>query len=306
MMEKPRVIWVLCDGKPGHENQSLGLAEALQRRVACEIHRIQLERAVIWTRLRQAVRMAEKLPAPDFLFGAGHATHVPLWWLARNTGAKSVVLMKPSLPLAFFDFCIAPYHDFPEGFQHPKVMLTHGALHRVTPGTELRSGGLILIGGPAQNAAWEGSTMEAILDSVVQDGNWIIGDSRRTPSGWLNGLRGKWPNVQVVSHASTGSDWVRERMQRAEQVWVTEDSVSMICEAVGSGAQVGVLPMPGGAQRLRVKRGIDGLVNAGYAVRLETWEKTRCLTHPVVPLHEAERCAQWLMGCPLREEQTAL
>jgi mitochondrial fission protein ELM1 len=296
MMEKPRVIWVLCDGKPGHENQSLGLAEALQRRVACEIHRIALNMAVFWRRSGGAVEAAQSLPAPDFIFGAGHATHLTLMRLARRSGAKSVVLMKPSLPLACFDLCIAPYHDFPEGFQHPHVLLTHGALHRVTPGSGPRSGGLILIGGPAQGDVWDAAGMEKILDTLVKEGSWIIGDSRRTPEDWLEGQQGRWPNVELVPHATTGPDWVRERMQSAEQVWVTVDSVSMICEAAGSGARVGILPMPGSTPRVRVNRGIDGLVGAGYATRYEMWLETRVLPPAQGPLLEADRCAEWLLG----------
>jgi len=296
MMEKPRVIWVLCDGKPGHENQSLGLAEAVQRRVACEVRSIPLVRGMFWKRLREAVRAAKCLPDPDFILGAGHATHLPLWWLSRRHKATSVVLMKPSLPLACFDRCIAPMHDFPNDFQDPRVMLTHGALHRVTPGDGTRSGGLILIGGPAKGSAWDGNTMDAVLHSLVSNGTWTIGDSRRTPPGWLAGLQGCWPSVRLVPHAETGPDWVRDQMRAAEQIWVTEDSVSMICEAAGSGARVGILPMPGSAQRARVKRGIDGLVAAGHATRYEIWKETGSLPTAAHPLREADRCAEWLLG----------
>ena len=296
MMEKPRVIWVLCDGKPGHENQSLGLAEAMQRRVPCEVCRIPLEGSFFWQRIGSAARIAKSLPDPDFILGAGHATHLPLWWLSRRRKATSVVLMKPSLPPGCFDRCIAPDHDFPDGFQVPNVMLTHGALHRVTPGSVPRSGGLILIGGAAKGSSWDGTTMEAVLHSIVNEGSWTIGDSRRTPPGWLAGLHGRWPNVRLVPHTETGPDWVRDQMQVAEQVWVTEDSVSMICEAAGSGARVGILPMPGSAQRLRLKRGVDGLVAAGYATRYERWKETGTLLPAARPLQEADRCAEWLLS----------
>lgn len=137
--------------------------------------------------------------------------------------------------------------------------------------------------------------MEAVLDSLVREGAWTIGDSRRTPAGWLDGLRGRWPDVKLVSHADTGPDWVRAQMQAAEQVWVTEDSVSMICEAAGSGARAGILPIPGSRPRARVKRGIDGLVDAGYATRYETWKESRSLPPAGQPLLEAARCAEWLL-----------
>ena len=32
------VVWLVTDGKPGHENQSRGLAEALARATPTEIH----------------------------------------------------------------------------------------------------------------------------------------------------------------------------------------------------------------------------------------------------------------------------
>ena len=136
--------------------------------------------------------------------------------------------------------------------------------------------------------------MEAVVCSLVSDGQWIIGDSRRTPAGWLAGLQGRWPNVKLVPHAETGPDWVRDRMRAAGQVWVTEDSVSMICEAAGSGARVGILPMPGAAPRARVQRGIEGLVAGGHATRYEAWKVAGVLPPAVRPLLEADRCAEWL------------
>ncbi|MBM3864135.1 MAG: hypothetical protein FJ385_09365 [Verrucomicrobia bacterium] len=112
-MDDPLVLWLIGDGKPGHENQSLGLAEAIGRRVPVDIHRIRLAQGRgLLGRLAAATATAKTLPRPDFILGAGHATHLPLLWLARKYGAKSVVLMKPSLPLACFDWCIAPEHVF--------------------------------------------------------------------------------------------------------------------------------------------------------------------------------------------------
>ncbi|MFH4347311.1 ELM1/GtrOC1 family putative glycosyltransferase, partial [Acinetobacter baumannii] len=37
--------------------------------------------------------------------------------------------------------------------------------------------------------------------------------------------------------------WIFEEMQKAEAVWVTEDSVSMIYEALTAGCRVGVIAM---------------------------------------------------------------
>src|SRR5690606_13546058 len=131
---EPLVIWLLGDGKPGHENQSAGLAEALARRVTCSIHRISLAgtRGIL-PRMRRAVAESRSLPRPDLIIGAGHATHPSLLWLAHRHGAFSVVMMRPSLPLSWFGLCLAPAHDFPAAPAAPGLVLTRGALNRVPP-----------------------------------------------------------------------------------------------------------------------------------------------------------------------------
>ena len=97
---KTLTLWLLGDGKPGHENQSLGLADALSRRVPCEVHRVSIagKRGIV-TRVKAALQASEGLPVPDLVIGAGHATHFALLWLARKHRARSIVLMKPSLPM---------------------------------------------------------------------------------------------------------------------------------------------------------------------------------------------------------------
>lgn len=203
--------------------------------------------------------------------------------------------MKPSLPVSWFDRCIAPMHDFPEGYSHECVILTHGALNRMSPADQERKGGLILVGGAPKGQSLNGGDMEKMISEICSEGEWILGDSRRSPDGWLEGLKGKWANVELVSHRTTGPDWVRERMQRAAEIWVTQDSVSMVCEAAASGARVGVLPLPGVKPRERVNRGIDSLVADGYVTRYETWRAARCLPVSKGPLLEADRCAGMLL-----------
>ena len=155
------VIWVLDDGKPGHRNQSLGLAEAMGRIRDVSIHLISLPHNVgIFSRIKKACEEAGKLPKPDFVMAAGHKTHLALLYLARKTGARSVVLMKPSMPCRWFDHCLIPEHDFQEGVKTPRnVILTKGALNRVTydPGAKDGSG-LILIGGKSSEFGFDGES----------------------------------------------------------------------------------------------------------------------------------------------------
>jgi mitochondrial fission protein ELM1 len=296
-VEQALTIWRISDGKPGHDNQSLGLAEAVLRRVSGGVHGISLaESGGFFARLRSAVEAAAALPAPDLILAAGHATHPALLWLARRHRAKSVVLMKPSLPLSWFDLCIAPEHDFPAGCGRPNLMLTRGALNRVTPGDGERTGKLILLGGPSKTHGWDGAAMLAMLAQATDRGGWELTDSRRTPEGFLAQIREKLPGISAISHKQTPPGWVPEKLRAAKEVWVTEDSVSMIYEALTSGARVGLLPVPRLKTQSRVLRGIDGLLADGYLTPFARWTETQHLVTPPETLAEADRCARELVA----------
>ena len=291
-MKLPLIIWLISDGKPGHENQSLGLAEALGRRMPCQIHRISIAgKSGLIGRIRRACADSAAFPAPDLILAAGHATHPALLWLSHKHRAKSIVLMKPSLPISWFDLCIAPAHDFPMACTRPNLILTRGALNRVTPGEGERSGKLILLGGPSKSHGWNGEAMLDMLALATDRGGWELTDSRRTPEGFLDQVREKLPGITAISHTETPPGWVPEKLRMAKEVWVTEDSVSMIYEALTSGARVGLLPVPRMTKNSRVLRGIDGLLADGYLTPFARWAETQRITRPPDTLCEAERCA---------------
>jgi mitochondrial fission protein ELM1 len=79
-------------------------------------------------------------------------------------------------------------------------------------------------------------------------------------------------------------------------VWVTEDSVSMLHEAVTAAARVGVLPVPRLDRRSRVVRAVEELITAGHACPLGTWRRNGRELPPPKPLHETARCADWILA----------
>ena len=298
--QKPLVIWVLDDGKPGHRNQSLGLAEAMGRIRDVSIHLLSLPHNVgIFSRIKKACEEAGKLPKPDFVMAAGHKTHLALLYLARKTGARSVVLMKPSMPCRWFDHCLIPEHDFQEGAKTPRnVILTKGALNRVTydPGAKDGSG-LILIGGKSSEFGFNGESLHKAINEIVgQDEGvqWTLTDSRRTPTGFLQSLKGI--PISTHPHQTTDSDWLPNQLRRASVVWVTEDSVSMIYEALSSGAQVGLLPMPRVKNAGRVARGVESLLQEDRLGAYSSWRQSSELPRGHGILAEADRCANEVLG----------
>lgn len=298
-MTAPLVIWLVGDGKPGHENQSLGLAEAIGRRVPISLHRIELAgQPTVLRRVKRSLDVAPSLPLPDLILGAGHATHLPLIGLARRTGAPCVVLMRPSLPTGLFDLCLVPDHDLTAKTKAENVIATLGALNRVHPSSDrARHGRIILLGGPSSTHGWDTPTILGALGEITHaQSGWILADSRRTPEGVREAVRESFPSIKVFPHEETTKGWLPEQLASAREVWVSEDSISMIYEALSSGAKVGLLPVPRLKARGRVSRGVDQLVSDGYLTPWSTWQVCRELSTTAPVLREADRCAGLILG----------
>lgn len=294
-MTRPIQIWLLGDGRAGHLNQSLGLAEAIGRKTPTEVQQITVPTGSPLHRIRALSRLVRKLPAPDLLLGTGHRTHLPMIWLCRKTKARTVVLMRPTLPTGLFDLCLIPRHDLTHADPPANVISTIGALNRVVAAPEAtRNGRLILIGGPSGQHGWDAATLAPAIGeitSAASDTPWEIADSRRTPEGFLKSLENLTPELILHPHQQTGPDWLAAKLATADTVWVTEDSVSMVCEALTAGARVGILPMPRTRKRSRVVRGLTLLADDGLVTTLEQWRQSGKLTEAPTRLAEADRAA---------------
>ena len=298
MAERSLTLWLIGDGKPGHQNQSLGLAEAMQRHAACDIYRISIAvKGGIIGRVRAALAQSAGLPKPDFIVAAGHATHLALLCLARKHQAKSIVLMRPSLPLRCFDLCIAPHHDFPKKPTRKNLILTRGAINRVHASDSPKTGKLILIGGPSKTHGWDtGAMLDMLARITADDRGWQLTDSRRTPEGFLDQARVRLEGLEIFSCQETSPDWLPSKLREADEVWVSEDSVSMIYEALSSSARVGLLSVPRLNRSSRVLLGIDELVETGFLTPFSAWQRTGQLRPAPEALNEAARCAGIVLG----------
>lgn len=294
MGKAPQFVRVLSDGRPGHENQSIGLAEAIARRNNARVEVVRfVKHDLLWHRYGKAVAGDGLV---DLLIGAGHKTHLALCLAASKLGAKSVVIMSPTWPLRLFDLCLAPQHDLRSGrLSHPRVISTFGALNRlpeIIPVKQAR--GVVLIGGPSKSHGWSAEALLAAIVAVVNarpNLSWTIADSRRTPEGFLDRLRQPQLAAELVSHRQTKPEWLPAQLGAAEEAWVTEDSVSMIFEAVTAGARTGVLPVPAHKSSADPVRAIRELVRQGHATDYETWKGNGRQLPPPKPFHETGRCA---------------
>lgn len=270
--------------------------EALERIVPLECHTLpplSTPRALICL-LTGRFPEADDRPSPDLIVGAGHRTHLSLLAARRSRRGKIVVLMKPSLPLTWFDLCLIPEHDDPPVRAY--VMTTRGALNRIRPSLDHDPGrGLFLIGGPSAHFGWDDHALVRQIATIVKAQihiSWTLTTSRRTPVSFLEALSGlSVNNLTVVPFAETGPAWLPAQLSRAAQVWVTADSVSMVYEALTAGAGVGILEVP---KRMdsRVMRGLHTLIRDGLITPFSCWQEGGRLQAPSPPLNEAARCAE--------------
>ncbi|MEM7251069.1 MAG: ELM1/GtrOC1 family putative glycosyltransferase [Pseudomonadota bacterium] len=305
-MNEPLTVWRFSDGKQGHENIALGFIDALARRRPLRV--IDAPRVDVIDGVRAisgaTVSTWRGLPSPAWAIGAGHRTHWSLLVARRTQRCGALVLMRPSLPVRWFDACVAPAHDrLPVD---DRVFLTQGVPNRVvSPSRRTASGreslgksarGLILVGGPSRHHTWLNPEFIGQIKHVLaarEIASWTIADSRRTPSHTTESLaRLANDNIQFVHHADVDRDWLPTQLQNHHTAWVSEDSVSMVYESLSAGLAVGLLHVPR-TRPSRVVRSICLAAQETPAIFFTDWRSGTPLQPAIPPLNEAERAADW-------------
>ncbi|MCB1742453.1 MAG: mitochondrial fission ELM1 family protein [Gammaproteobacteria bacterium] len=309
-----RVLRV-SDGKRGHDNQSIGLLEALARRSQIQVMTLPLVPASRTHVLRVAGRIAlgADTPllagmgagadthgrlaelSPQLVVGAGKRCHWPLLAAARRYRARGIVLMNPGPYRRLFDLCIVPRHDGVG--PAPGILHTDGAINRIRPCPSARRDdhALVLLGGPASGLRWnDAHIVQQVRRLVASGGCWTVASSRRTPPTVLAQLADS--AAKLVPFDSVDGNWLPRMLPRFATIWVSEDSASMLYEALSAGAATGVLEVAGAARRGWVSSGVHELRERGLLVTYGDWSRGRAPHAPAVPLAEADRCAQWLLS----------
>lgn len=291
----PLSIWCWQDGKLGHTHQTFGLIGALQEIApakVCEFHTGD------WSFLSQ--KRSDLLKSPDLLIGAGHATHLPMLLARWRWGGKIIVLMKPSLPLAWFDLCIIPSHD--RVVSQPHLLMTQGVLNHIQPSQQLDSQtGLILIGGTSRHYHWHDELLLDKITIVITSSplvHWTLTTSRRTPLSFIEKMKTTLAKENfpctLIEHTVVDGQWLPAQLAQSGVVWVTIDSVSMIYEALTAGSAVGILELPL-KRRGRVSQGVEDLALQRKVTFYDAWQQGESLTQASQPFCEAKRCAKWIV-----------
>ena len=291
------VIWRLTDGKRGHERQTEGLAAALEALIPASVYSISVNASALkhfYHFCRSRFPNGASFPRPHLIVGAGRACQWPLLAARRACGGRCIYLMRPSLPIKWFDLCIIPRHDDPRISTH--VIVSEGPLNPIRPTPpRVRQTGLILIGGSSRHYRWNTRDILQQVTRITEhrpDISWQICDSRRTPDDLRAALtKAKFLNAEYLPHDGIGRDWLPTAMQRSRYIWVSADSVAMIYEALTSGALVGFLDVPV-RRRSRVTELTSDLKARKQIACIDDWLELGAMNVDSRPLNESHRCAQ--------------
>lgn len=309
-----QTCWVLTDGKPGMENQCLGLAEALGleavvKRIAPRFPWSRLPPHLWVAPLRAPGPQGDPVapPWPDILIATGRQTvAIALAIKAASKGDTFCVqIQNPTAGRDRFDLLAIPAHD---GVRGDNVIETAGALHRVTAeklaveGAKFqatlaalpRSLVAVLIGGSNRQYRMTAQVTRKLADALVrlvetQDAGLAITASRRTGAAneaiLRDALEAPLADGRAWLWDGTGENPYFGLLAEADAIAVTADSVSMVSEACSTGKPVYVIDLEGGSPKfdrfhagLRA-RGLTRPFDGG----LETW------TAP--PLNDTEAVA---------------
>jgi len=300
---KPPVIWLLTDNKPGHRNQLKGLGNRLRVLAGASLHWVDasLIKVPFWRVLLATPPPLQdpELPDPDLIIAAGSSTHRLLLALRKFKKTRTLVMMKPNFPIRLISAAVIPAHDRVQ--PSSRVLVTEGVVNAVTPLARIteKQEALVLVGGPSPHFAWKDELiLGQILDLISQHPSWrwTIGSSRRTPQSLqkqLDPLAGL--KVTVVHPQQTYQDWLSHKLTASRAVWVTPDSMSMVCEAATSGVPTGLFEIPARSGS-RVAEGVNRLKQEGYVEPFRDHSKVMSGDiSKADTLWEANRAALWVL-----------
>ncbi|MGO9487027.1 MAG: mitochondrial fission ELM1 family protein [Rhodomicrobium sp.] len=311
------VCWCLTDGRPGMENQTVGLAEAMGlkpvvKRVFLKTpwrilspHIAAFKRYAISNRGDQVAP-----PWPDILIATGRPSVLPPLYVKEQSGGRTFIVQLQN-PVSFrsrFDRIVVPAHD---GVSGGNMIVMEGALHRITPERlaaeaprwESRFAGLprprlgVLLGGPNARFGMGSEEIQKLasqLKALASQG-WglLITGSRRTGAANIEALRQALEGLPAFISDGEGDNPYFGMLAHADAFIVTCDSVNMVTEACSTGkpVHVAMLPTPGrrgGGMRDKFARFHRSLQESGrtrpFAGQVETWTYE--------PLREMERVAR--------------
>jgi mitochondrial fission protein ELM1 len=240
-------IWLILDGKRGHEKQIEDLVFSINKKIKANITKIKkisfLNTFLNFMRIGND--SCKYYPRPDLIIAAGHQTHLDALQKKIRYGGKIILIMKPSIPSFLFDLIIIPSHD--NIFWKKNTLTIDGTVNKITnKNKQEKNSGLILLGGPSKNYLWSNKEVIDQINNILNANpklKFTIATSRRTPSEFISETKFTHKNYLIVSHESVQHDWLENNIGKYQVSWVTQDSISMLYELIASGSIVNLIKL---------------------------------------------------------------
>ena len=258
-----RIAWILSNGLVGMDNQSLGLAEALD--LHCIIK--QVVPAAPWKYLPPSLWCAPLRflgvgsdaftpPWPEVVIGTGRLNVAVAIAIKQASGNKSlnIRIQHPRVNLRQFDFIVAPAHDHCHA---DNVIATLGAVNRVTQASLTQAVGHfetqfaalprpligVLLGGSNARYVLDAAFAQRLADKLIialatSGGSVLITPSRRTDPVVIAVLRERLAAYPATIWDGSGDNPYFAYLALADYLVVTADSVNMASEACFTGKPV--------------------------------------------------------------------
>jgi len=257
---------IITENIAGTENQCIAVAEALA--TAYEISHVYLKPpfSLLTPHLIKKVPkwaiegIDWNAPEPDIVIAAGRKA-VPATLHFKNS--FKVFLQDPKVNPKNFDLVAAPLHDNLRG---DNVLSTYAAPNRVTeehlkkakndfdfshlPKTKIA----VLIGGNSKSHTMDSSFSYALFEQLMpylqsDEYGIMMTVSRRTPPQIYNHLKDLFSTPNCDFWDGKGENPYFGYLAWADYILVTEDSTSMISDALSTGTPAYRLPMRGGSEK---------------------------------------------------------
>jgi mitochondrial fission protein ELM1 len=296
--------WILSEAYAGLQAQAIGLAEAagLRHEVRTLAPRAPWRWIApgLWPAPLSVVADAVRGSLPAVAIGAGGKGAVVIAALRRR-GVPVVQVQHPRMDPRGFDLVVVNRHD---GLTGPNVLVTRTALHRVTPERLAEAAGVwgarvadlprplvaVLVGGSNGRYRLDQSVGEALAGQLAEmmrlDGvGLMLTPSRRTDPAVTRVLRERLGPLGGWVWDGEGENPYYGMLALADVIVVTEDSVSMVSEAVATSAPVLLAGLPGRSRRIDLFH--QGLLDEGRVRRFAG----RCEVWPAAPLNDTPLAA---------------
>ncbi|TAM41814.1 hypothetical protein EPN54_01620, partial [bacterium] len=258
---KERELLILSDGKTGHLRQSESAAKLIIQQLAGRGIKTNLSIQEVRSRESRQGLISFK---PDIIISAGSSISALNYRLARQSQAKSIVLMRPSnLSLKKFDLVIIPEHDNPPARKN--VVVTSGALNLIDAdylkekSERLKRSGFIksalsplcigvLIGGNSKGFSISGRLISTVICEIKRSAEELNADillstSRRTSPEVEQVIKNELGGygrckLLVISNEHNNPDVVGAILGFSSIVISSPESISMVSEAASAGKYV--------------------------------------------------------------------